>query len=429
MVVSGFFCHQLAKVAGSERYDVTGPPEVRYVPGEVLVRFAPKANGVQRTTAEKNQVLSSLGGGTVEYEFWLVPGGSLVKLPPQMSVETAVQVFNKAEGIIYAHPNSELTPLSTIPNDPNFDNLWGMTQIHAPEAWDYSTGSSDIIVAVVDSGVDYTHPDLAANMWVNTDEIPGNGIDDDGNGYVDDIYGYDFYWDPVTHPRDPDPMDEYGHGTKMAGILGAVGNNSEGVVGVCWNVRIMALKFAGSHGMGNTGDTVLALQYAVVNGADVVNYSYGSTWTEQMPFLEDAIEQAGNLGLLFVAGAGNSNQDNDVSPSFYPASCDCNNIIAVLVTTYDDSRWYEDQYHASNYGLTTVDLGAPGPRILTCRWGGGYDYIDKTSAATAHVSGACALLWAAFQSVYLRQNLQFIVNICLIRIAISYKKFAGQCEP
>src|SRR5262249_17056604 len=146
--------------------------------------------------------------------------------------------------------------------------------IDAPEAWDVTTGSSRVVVAVLDTGVDYTHPDLAANIWTNPGEIPGNGIDDDHNGYVDDVPGYDFA------NNDPDPMDDQGHGTHVAGTIGAVGNNGVGVVGVAWNVRIMALKFLDSAGNGTVANAIRALNYAVANGATISNNSYGGNTAE-----------------------------------------------------------------------------------------------------------------------------------------------------
>ncbi len=176
--------------------------EADYVPGEVLVRFNPKDNGVLRNTEEKAEILASLGGGTIVQSYKLVPELCLVKLPQAISVEDAIRVFGTSAKIAHVQPNYIYRALSTFPNDPCFPYLWGLhntgqtggtpdADIDAPEAWDIAT-DSNIIEAVIDTGVDYTHPDLAANMWVNPGEIPGNGIDDDENGYIDDIYGYDF---------------------------------------------------------------------------------------------------------------------------------------------------------------------------------------------------------------------------------------------
>ncbi len=224
-----------------------------YKQGELLVRFARKTNKKLYSRKERDQLLSSLGAGAIKHEFKIVPGLSVVKLPPGLSVENALQKLKNKTEILYAHPNYEVKALSTFPDDPRFNELWAMhntgqnggtpdADIDAPEAWDIGTGSTDIVVAVIDTGVDYTHPDLAANMWVNPGEIPANGIDDDGNGYIDDVHGYDFV------NNDGDPMDDHYHGTHCAGTIGAVGNNSQGVAGVNWHVKIMAVKFLDAGG-------------------------------------------------------------------------------------------------------------------------------------------------------------------------------------
>jgi subtilisin family serine protease len=255
-----------------------------YKEGELLVRFSPKTGNTQTTTAEKNAILDSLGGGEVKHTFKLVPELSVVSLPKGVKVKEVLDNFNKKDGILYAQPNYTLRALSTFPNDPCFSYLWGLhnvgqlyphekyygggfirgtpdADIDAPEAWAI-TRDSNIIVAVIDTGIDYNHPDLAANMWHNPGEIPGNGIDDDNNGYKDDVYGYDFcQW---AQYRDSDPMDDVFHGTHVAGIIGAVGNNAQGVTGVCWNVKIMSLKFMqwgyvsgwGWGGYGSTSDAI-----------------------------------------------------------------------------------------------------------------------------------------------------------------------------
>ncbi|MBM4148997.1 MAG: hypothetical protein FJ224_08125 [Lentisphaerae bacterium] len=263
--------------------------------------------------------------------------------------------------------------------------------IDAPEAWDISTGSTNIVVGVIDTGIDYNHPDLAANMWVNTLELNGTpGVDDDGNGFIDDVHGYDFVND------DGDPMDDHFHGTHCAGTIGGVGNNGIGVAGVCWTVRMMGLKFLSSEGGGNSSDAMEAVYYATANGAKLTSNSWGGGGYDNA--LRDAIIDAGNHGLLFVAAAGNSAGNNDVFPT-YPGSYDCSNIIAVAATDYNDAL-----AGFSCYGATTVDIGAPGVNILSCfpthmtqaMTDGGYSTnyasISGTSMATPAVAGACALL-------------------------------------
>jgi subtilisin family serine protease len=394
--------------------ETDGATDYGYIEGELLVRFAPEETGIQRTTEEKNQILTSLGGGTIKESYNIVPGLSLVKLPTGLTVEDAQKTFNNKEGILYAHPNYILKALSTIPNDPCFIQQWGMNntgQIHpktgggfssgtpdadidAPEAWDIHK-RTDIVVAVIDSGVDYTHPDLAVNMWHNPGEIPGNGIDDDHNGYVDDIYGYDFCtWGGKL--RDSDPLDDFCHGTHCAGIIGAVGNNGIGVTGVCWNVKIMALKFISHDNHGYTSDAIKCIEYAVSKGAKVLSNSWGYP-SNPGQGLKDAIDAANTAGVLFVAPAG-----NDGFPRVdYPAAYTSSNIISVLATNHNDQKWSFSNYHSVG-----VDLGAPGEDILSTfptyqtaamtagHYSTYYETISGTSMSTPYVAGACALIWA-----------------------------------
>jgi len=377
--------------------------ETTYVPGELLVCFAPQANGVQTDTVQRNAVLAKLGRATIAREYQIVPGLCLVKLPAEMNVSQALAWFNQAEGILCAVPNYKVKGTTTIPDDTRFDELWGFhnrgqsggtidADIDAIEAWDISTGSDEIIVAVIDTGVDYNHPDLAVNMWVNEAEYDGTiGFDDDGNGFVDDIYGYDFL------NEDGDPMDDHYHGTHVAGVIGAVGNNSEGVAGVCWNVRLMALKFLDKSANGSDADAIACIDYSILMGAKVLNNSWGRTGFSS-PLLKAAIERAREAGVLFVASAGNNGDNNEIWPN-YPSSYNTENIIAVMATDRNDERsiWYGDT--SSNYGATTVDLSAPGSEILSCQSGGGYQSHSGTSAAAPHVSGAAALIWSVSPSL------------------------------
>jgi subtilisin family serine protease len=398
-----------------------------YKPGELLVRFAPKANGKQRDKKEKERILRSLDGGTIKHKFKLVPGLNVVKLPKGHKVKDVLKKFNKKTGILYAQANYRLTvdsaPPRCFPNDPLFSDLWGMhnigqsggtpdADINAPEAWCVRTAADDIIVAVIDTGVDYTHPDLAANMWVNEAEFNGTpGVDDDGNGYIDDIYGYDFYND------DGDPWDDHYHGTHCAGTIGAVGDNGIGVAGVCWDVRIMALKWIGSGGNGWTDDAIDCVEYSILMGANLSSNSWRQdNPSVPNPALEDAINRAGAAGLLFVASAGNDNVDNDVYPH-YPSSYTSDSVIAVLATDK-----YDNKSGFSCYGLISVDLGAPGSSILSCQPGGGYQYLNGTSMATPHVAGACALVWSVCPSL---TNLQ--VKDIILQTTDLIPSLSGRC--
>jgi len=372
--------------------DFTVAADATFRPGRLLVRFAAKKDKTLPSTADKQQILTALGAGDVERDFIIVPGLSVVQLPPEMPVEEALKVFNKADGVLYAEPDYEIQALSTFPDDPSFDQLWGMhntgqtggtadADIDAPEAWDIATGSREIVVAVIDTGVDYMHQDLAANMWVNEAELNGTpGVDDDGNGYVDDIYGYDFY------NNDGNPMDDHFHGTHCAGTIGAVGDNATGVAGVCWKVRIMAVKFLSSFGSGWTEDAIASVQYSTLMGANLSSNSWGGGGYSQA--LKDAIDAAGAAGMLFVAAAGNSSANTDVNPH-YPSSYTSDSLISVMATDK-----YDNRSSFSNYGPVSVDLGAPGSDILSCQPGNRYQYLDGTSMATPHVAGACALLWS-----------------------------------
>ncbi len=284
-----------------------------------------------------------------------------------------------------------------VPNDPQFPQQWhydnqGQTggtvdaDIDAPEAWDTFTGSSQTVIAVLDTGVDYNHPDLRANMWINPGEIAGDGIDNDGNGFVDDIYGID------TINADSDPMDDQGHGTHVAGTTAAVGNNGIGVTGVSWNSKIMALKVLGTNG-GSTAGIIEAIDYMVTMktkyGINIVvsNNSYGGGGFSQA--FQDAIQASINVGIPFVAAAGNSSTDNDLIPH-YPSNYPLDGIIAVSATDNNDRL-----AGFSQFGLTSVDLAAPGVDVLSTTLGGGYGLNSGTSMASPHVAGAVALIAGA----------------------------------
>jgi subtilisin family serine protease len=374
------------------------PPDTPYAQGELLVRFVPQGHACGPGVDKADILMSTLGSASIEQEYSIVPDLCLIRLPEGMTVEDGIQALRDSNDVLYVEPNYEVKALSVIPDDPLFDQLWNMhntgqtggtddADIDAPEAWDKSIiGGNEVIVAVIDSGVDYTHPDLAANMWVNQAEYTGtSGLDDDGNGYIDDIYGYDFAY------LDADPIDDAGHGTHVAGTIGAVGNDGIGVAGVCWNVKIMAVRFIETGGSGYLSRAVSCVQYAMLMGAKVMSNSWGTgAYTSA---LEDAIRAAEDAGILFVASAGNGwGIDNDVFPH-YPSGYDLDNIIAVLSTDYHDQL-----SEHSSYGLTSVDLGAPGGdfdnKILSCYVDGGYYTMYGTSMAVPHVSGACAYIWA-----------------------------------
>lgn len=272
-----------------------------------------------------------------------------------------------------------------VPNDAKYSSLWGMNKIDMPTAWESSTGSQSVVVAVVDTGVDYTHPDLAQNMWVNPGEIAGNGKDDDANGYVDDVYGVNVL------NNTGNPFDDNSHGTHVSGTIGGVGNNGLGVSGVNWQVRIMGVKFLSAGGGGTLYGAVAGINYAVANGAQIINASWGGGGFSQA--LYNAINTARSAGVLFVAAAGNSGLDNDLYPN-YPAAYDLDNIVSVAASGQNDSL-----ASFSNYGLQSTDIAAPGVSILSTVPGGGYASYSGTSMATPHVAGVAALVKAANPSL------------------------------
>ena len=267
---------------------------------------------------------------------------------------------------------------SAVPNDTQYATLWGMDKISAPAAWDLTTGSRNVVVAVIDTGVDYNHPELAANMWHNPGEIAGNGRDDDNNGFVDDVYGANVI------SNTGNPMDDNSHGTHCAGTIGGLGNNELGVAGVNWNVSIMGVKFLSAGGAGSLYGAVLAINYAVASGAQIISASWGGGGYSQA--LYDAINNARAHGVLFVAAAGNSGLDTDTYPN-YPSSYDLDNVIAVAAVGKNDVL-----ASFSNFGDNSVDIAAPGVSILSTIPNGGYASYSGTSMATPHVAGVAALV-------------------------------------
>jgi len=300
-------------------------------------------------------------------------------------------------------PNYEVRVDSTTPDDPMFSSLWGLTNsrgLAAERGWLVSTGSSDVVVAVIDTGVDYTHPDLQANMWVNPGEIPANGVDDDSNGYVDDVHGINASLKAVSRG---DPMDDNGHGTHVAGTIGAVGGNGQGIVGVNQRVKLLGLKFLNSSGSGSLSDAITAIEYMIQlknRGVNirVANNSWGGSGYSAA--LGDAIDRARNAGIIFVAAAGNDGADNDVEPS-YPANFELENVVSVAAIDEDGNL-----ASFSNYGASMVDIAAPGVGIYSTFPGNRYARLSGTSMATPHVVGAVALLLASEPGLTLTQVIE-----------------------
>jgi subtilisin family serine protease len=349
-----------------------------FATGELLVRFERSATATARA-----DVLADLDATVLER----LPLSGLVRvrLEPGTSVEAAAAAFERRAGVRYAEPN-HLYRIAATPNDPYFPSLWGLTKIEAPGAWDTRTDSSAVTVAVVDTGIDYTHVDLQENVWLNDD--PVNGVDDDANGKVDDLRGWDF----VNNDNDPDDDHIWGgHGTHVSGTVGARGHNSEGVTGVNWQVKLMPLKAADDEGSLAESWIVQAFHYACANGAKVVNGSFGGPPDSQG--IRDAISACPNALFVFAAGNGewgaDANGDNNDIEPIYPCAYPMANIVCVAAADATDSLvWW------SNHGFNSVDIAAPGEDIRSTTPLDLYGYADGTSMAAPHVAGAAALVLA-----------------------------------
>ncbi|MFH0796949.1 MAG: S8 family serine peptidase [Candidatus Omnitrophota bacterium] len=384
-----------------------------YREGEVLVKFR-KGIGL----ADARGIVSAYGvkvprefpalSRRTGQAFFHLRSGSL-------TTRQLLHCFQQDSRVEKVSPNYLRKITATFPYDPSFDQLWGLdntgqkvngisgtsdADIDAAIAWDFTRGDTSVVIAVIDTGVDYTHEDLAANMW-NSEEIADNDIDDDGNGYVDDLYGIN----AITEAANPgDPMDDHGHGTHVSGTIAAVGNNGVGITGVNWSARIMAVKFLDAEGSGTDADAITGINYVVSMKTEynvnivAINASWGGGGYDAL--LEDAIEAAGDAGIIFVAAAGNDGSDNDATPA-YPASYSLPNIISVAASDQDDGlAWF------SNYGLKSVDLAAPGVNIYSTLPGGATDspnnpFFDRMESGTAKWEhGGTQDSWALTDSSY-----------------------------
>ena len=344
------------------------------------------------------QTSSLLDGDGIDFEIVRGLGQSGEVLARSHGASTnRVAAALRANQNVDSYEIDSVQQVQALPNDSQFSDLWALhnsgqsggtvgADIDAANAWNISTGSRNVVVAVLDTGVDYTHADLAANIWTNSTDVAGNALDDDNNGFVNDVHGYNFYDDTG------DAMDDSGHGTHVAGILGASGNNGQGVTGVNWSVSIMSLKFLGADGSGYTSDAVRAINYATMMRTQygvnirVINASWGGGGFNQA--LSDAIQAAGAAGILVVAAAGNTPTNNDTAPQ-YPANYCLSNVISVAATDRTDHL-----ASFSSYGASTVQLAAPGVGIYSTYPGNSYTYLSGTSMATPEVAGVAALAWS-----------------------------------
>lgn len=347
------------------------------VPGQLIVGF--KKQGLSRSQAvtvikdTNAQIVKSLAGGD-----------SLVKVPAGENLEAFADRLEATGAVAYASPNY-IVRASATSNDPLVlsGQAWGLQTLRAIPSWKASRGEG-AVVAIVDSGVTLSNPDLAGSLWTNTNEIAGNGADDDNNGFVDDVAGADWI------DRDGDPTDRAGHGTHVAGTIAAGADNGIGSAGIAPGAKVMPLRFLDSRGAGNVGDAISAIEYAVAAGADVINASWGGP--DYSAPLQAALTRAGEAGVVVVAAAGNDGNNNDGSP-VYPASYSLPNLISVAAVDEADKL-----ANFSNYGKNRVDIGAPGVEVVATV-GDGFGYMNGTSMAAPHVAGVAALLRGVNQNL------------------------------
>jgi subtilisin family serine protease len=400
-----FFALSLAIVSASDAQTRVASSRLRYFRGEYVVTLpvrTDRQNGMAAFSStsleDRFGVIENLGGSTLLLSKTRVSGvdGTVSRfgmLESLISVEDSTCKALLAEKVVTScTPNYVMQSSDVMTNDPYASQLWGLSQeqgISVAQGWDVSSGTHDVVVAVIDTGIDYRHEDLVDNLWRNPGEIEDNGIDDDNNGFVDDVYGINAI---TGAPVAGDPFDDNGHGTHVAGTIGAVGGNGIGVVGVNRSVSIMGLKFLDSSGSGRLSDAITAINYMVnmkeSYGVDIVvaNNSWGGGGYSQA--LEDAIERANAAGIVFVAAAGNQGLDVDLFPS-YPSSYENSNVVSVAALDSDGNL-----ATFSNFGSEGVDVAAPGVGILSTLPGDAYGSYSGTSMAAPHVTGLLALLYS-----------------------------------
>ncbi len=383
--------------AATTAYSASKSSEAERVPGEIIVKL--KSSKVRSFLSRKSNY-----GLNVKRLMNLRAGNFVLFKTTNKSAMATIEKLNNDPAVEYAEPNFIYRAIGkkvrNKSQDPKFGELWGLINtgnnepagtrgnssnsgkagidINVKEAWKITKGDKKIKIAVIDTGVDYNHPDLKNNIWTNEAELNGvEGVDDDGNGYIDDIHGYDFA------NNDGDPMDGNGHGTHCAGTIAAEHDNNIGVAGVMANASIVGIKFLTDQGSGSTADAINAIDYATKINVDIMSNSWGGGGSSQA--LKESIERARDAGIVFTAAAGNSSTDNDSQPH-YPSNYDVDNVISVAAHNYNDELAY-----FSCYGSKTVHVSAPGRNILSTVPNNSYDVFSGTSMATPHVSGVIGL--------------------------------------
>ena len=393
-------------IASAQAAPVDAPVAPEHVPGELIVKV--RHNGPM-TLAAKKEILASrvrqtLGKNQVLAVDGFQTDASLfkVKIKDDAALSMMIQSFENESSVEYAEPNfiyraslDSSEPVSNLPNDPELAKLWGIqnsgqadaagqvgtvgSDINVVPLWqDGLVGSKNILVAVIDTGIDHTHPDLVDNVFTNAGEIPGNGIDDDSNGFIDDVHGWNF------EAKTANAKDDHDHGSHCAGTIGATGDNGKGIVGVNWNVTMLPVKFLSASGSGSLQGAIESINYARMMKVQVMSNSWGGGGYSQA--LKDAIEASKEAGIVFVAAAGNESNDNDARPT-YPASYEVDNIISVAATDNRDTI-----ARFSNYGPGRVHVAAPGVKVYSTTKDGRYAAFSGTSMATPHVAGIVALM-------------------------------------
>jgi subtilisin family serine protease/subtilisin-like proprotein convertase family protein len=409
--IEGLEDRRLLAIADDNAQLVVDPSQA---PTSLIVQFKSGANFVSSLSAYS---YGSSSGESMD----LVPDMRQVQLNPGVNLQDALAAYGNDANVVHAEPDYhvKLTSISVPPSDEHYTEQWDLrnvgqqggslgSDIHMEDAWkkineleDQGMPLAPVVVAVIDTGVDYTHPDLAPVMWKNPNEIPDNGIDDDGDGFIDDVYGANFV------SNNGDPMDDFFHGTHVAGTIAAVADNGIGIAGIAPNAQIMALKFLDDTGSGVESDAIRALTYAWKHGAQITNNSWGGL--PKSSAFQTALSQVAlpypndpnSKGLIFVAAAGNNGVNIDPpNQGFYPASYTNSNVVSVAATDAGDGLAY-----FSNSGTASVDIGAPGVSIFSTLpmvgtpamdYEGlipGYGILDGTSMAAPHVSGVLALVW------------------------------------
>ncbi|MCK5534744.1 S8 family serine peptidase, partial [bacterium] len=369
--------------------------KVKTIPREILIKFKSNSLLIKNQFSLKNKqhkiknIFTLSGQKNIKEKN--ISKWHKISLPPNTTLEELSEIYKNCPEIELVEPN-HIYDICSSPNDPYYNSstswgqsyrdMWGLHKIGLSHAWEIEKGNASIIVAVVDTGIDHTHPDITHNIWHNSGEIPDNGIDDDHNGYIDDTIGWNF-----TNNSN-DPKDGQGHGSHIAGTIAGITNNATGISGISWNSQIMSVKGISDNGWGTAADLANSIKYAADNGANIINLSWGGIGTSWI--IKEALDYAYSKGCIIVAAAGNSNQDVN---TFFPANYE--KAITVAATNFLDEKTF-----FSNYG-TKIDVAAPGMDILSLKAEGtvtsgvvgtNYCRLSGTSMSAPHVCGIAALI-------------------------------------